>query len=72
MSLMNCKLNSFQMMFYMNGVSAFLCLASLFQQMSLFTSLAFVFSHNGIFADCFLLSLAGSLGQVSHLYHMHI
>ncbi|KAI1719367.1 UAA transporter family domain-containing protein [Ditylenchus destructor] len=62
--LLEAKVSRCQMMFYMNGVSAFLCLASLFQQMSLFTSLAFVFSHNGIFADCFLLSLAGSLGQV--------
>ncbi|KAI1695146.1 sulfotransferase family domain-containing protein [Ditylenchus destructor] len=62
-TLLEAKVSRCQMMFYTNAVSAFLCLATLLQHMTVFSSLNFVLSHNGIFTDCLILSIAGSLGQ---------
>jgi adenosine 3'-phospho 5'-phosphosulfate transporter B2 len=59
-----CKYDTFQMMFYVNAFSSFLCLVSLVQQMTLFSSVDFMLSHEGILRDCVLLSLGSALGQV--------
>lgn len=46
-----------------NGFSAILCLVSLLEQGTLFTSAAFLLTHSGIALDVFLLSLSNATGQ---------
>ncbi|KAH7712164.1 Protein PST-1 a [Aphelenchoides avenae] len=51
------------MMVGVNTFSAILCLVSLLEQGTLFSSLSFMFSHEGFSRDSFLLSISGAIGQ---------
>uniref|UniRef100_A0A915D1H1 Adenosine 3'-phospho 5'-phosphosulfate transporter 1 n=1 Tax=Ditylenchus dipsaci TaxID=166011 RepID=A0A915D1H1_9BILA len=62
--LLDARVTTCQMMFYVNAFSAFLCLASLLEQMTLFSSISFIVTHSSVFRDCFLLSLGSALGQI--------
>ncbi|CAD5205964.1 unnamed protein product [Bursaphelenchus okinawaensis] len=57
------KISRVQMMMGVNIFSAFLCLVSLLEQNSLFSSLSFLFTHHNITKDIFLLSLCGAFSQ---------
>lgn len=52
------------MMLGVNGFSAILCLVSLLEQGTLWTSTAFILEHTGIACDVFILSLSGACGQL--------
>ncbi|CAD5224891.1 unnamed protein product [Bursaphelenchus okinawaensis] len=58
------KVSPHQMMLGVNGFSALLCLVSLLEQGSLFSSTKFVLQHANIASDIFLLSLSGACGQL--------
>ena len=52
------------MMLGVNGFSAILCLVSLLEQGTLFTSATFLLAHAGFARDVFLLSLSNAVGQL--------
>jgi adenosine 3'-phospho 5'-phosphosulfate transporter B2 len=52
------------MMLGVNGFSAILCLVSLFEQGTLFTSTKFLLSHSRFALDVFLLSFSNATGQL--------
>lgn len=58
----------FQMMFYVNAFSAFLCLVSLLQQLTFFSSFSFILTHYDMLRDCCLLSLGSACGQVEEFH----
>ncbi|KJH49640.1 putative adenosine 3'-phospho 5'-phosphosulfate transporter 1 [Dictyocaulus viviparus] len=58
------KISKYQMMMGVNVFSAILCIVSLIEQGTLFTSIEFAFIHEGFFRDAFLLSLSGATGQL--------
>uniref|UniRef100_A0A0N4ZT38 Adenosine 3'-phospho 5'-phosphosulfate transporter 1 n=1 Tax=Parastrongyloides trichosuri TaxID=131310 RepID=A0A0N4ZT38_PARTI len=58
------KLSKYQMMLGVNLFSAVLCIVSLLEQSTLFTSIDFMVTHHNIARDAFLLSLSGSIGQI--------
>ncbi|CAD5231695.1 unnamed protein product [Bursaphelenchus xylophilus] len=58
------KVSPHQMMLGVNAFSAILCLVSLLEQGSLFSSTKFVLQHADIARDIFLLSLSGACGQL--------
>lgn len=58
------KISRYQMMVGVNTFSAILCLVSLLEQGTLFSSLSFMFSHEGFSRDSFLLSISGAIGQL--------
>uniref|UniRef100_A0A914Z275 Adenosine 3'-phospho 5'-phosphosulfate transporter 1 n=1 Tax=Panagrolaimus superbus TaxID=310955 RepID=A0A914Z275_9BILA len=64
--LLDCKpaVSKTQMMFGVNSFSALLCLVSLLEQRTLFSSINFALTHDGFVRDAFLLSLSGACGQV--------
>lgn len=47
-----------------NGFSAILCLVSLLEQGTLFTSTKFLLTHSGFALDVFLLSFSNATGQL--------
>ncbi|CAD6196454.1 unnamed protein product [Caenorhabditis auriculariae] len=58
------RVSKYQMMFGVNAFSGILCLVSLVEQKTLWSSLAFVSLHLGVAQDIFLLSFAGAAGQL--------
>lgn len=52
------------MMVGVNTFSAILCLVSLLEQGTFFSSFSFMLSHEGFSRDSFLLSISGAVGQV--------
>lgn len=52
------------MMLGVNGFSAILCLVSLLEQGTLFTSVSFLMAHAGFARDVFLLSVSNATGQL--------
>ncbi|KAI6190018.1 hypothetical protein M3Y97_00071300 [Aphelenchoides bicaudatus] len=58
------KISRYQMMLGVNGFSAILCLVSLLEQGTLFTSTNFLLTHTGFALDVFLLSFSNATGQL--------
>ncbi|KAI6230182.1 Adenosine 3'-phospho 5'-phosphosulfate transporter 1 [Aphelenchoides fujianensis] len=58
------KISRYQMMLGVNGFSALLCLVSLLEQGTLFTSVSFLMAHAGFARDVFLLSVSNATGQL--------
>ncbi|KAJ1346072.1 protoplasts-secreted [Parelaphostrongylus tenuis] len=58
------KISKYQMMMGVNVFSAILCMVSLIEQGTLFTSIRFAFNHEQFFRDVLFLSLSGATGQL--------
>ncbi|KAE9417831.1 hypothetical protein Angca_009675 [Angiostrongylus cantonensis] len=58
------KISKYQMMMGVNVFSAILCMVSLIEQGTLFTSIGFAFDHEHFSRDVLFLSLSGATGQL--------
>ncbi|VDK46773.1 unnamed protein product [Anisakis simplex] len=58
------RVSKYQMMFLVNTFSMVLCLVSLIEQRTLFSSIHFAVSHKSFARDALMLSLSGACGQV--------
>uniref|UniRef100_A0AC35UHC3 EOG090X05CU n=1 Tax=Rhabditophanes sp. KR3021 TaxID=114890 RepID=A0AC35UHC3_9BILA len=58
------KVSKYQMMLGVNLFSAILCIVSLLEQTTLFSSINFMVEHHDIARDAFFLSLSGTIGQI--------
>uniref|UniRef100_A0A158PBU3 Adenosine 3'-phospho 5'-phosphosulfate transporter 1 n=1 Tax=Angiostrongylus cantonensis TaxID=6313 RepID=A0A158PBU3_ANGCA len=70
------KISKYQMMMGVNVFSAILCMVSLIEQGTLFTSIGFAFDHEHFSRDVLFLSLSGATGQMlsillSSFYYGH-